>query len=72
MNGDEERIEIGADVVGADGEKLGSVAYVVVHPPDMRLADIVVSTGAILGRDVVVPIGTVERIADGKVYLSIS
>jgi uncharacterized protein YrrD len=66
-----ERIEIGADVIGGDGNKLGSVAYVVVHPPELHLTDLVVSTGSILGRDIVVPVDVVDRIAAGKVYLSV-
>jgi uncharacterized protein YrrD len=65
------RIDIGADVIGKDGEKLGSVAYVVVQPPEMHVRDIVVGTGAVLGRDVVVPVSNVSRIDAGKVYLSI-
>jgi sporulation protein YlmC with PRC-barrel domain len=64
-------MEIGADVVGSAGESLGSVAYVVVRPPEMHLTDIVVSTGSILGRDVVVPIDKVERVEAGKVFLSL-
>ena len=59
----EERIDIGADVLTVDGEKVGSVVYVVVQPETMRLTDIVVSTGAILGRDVVVPIDAVTSSA---------
>ena len=66
-----QRIEIGADVIGRDGNKLGSVAYVVVQPPQLHLTDIVVATGTLLGRDIVVPVDAVERIADGKVYLSV-
>jgi sporulation protein YlmC with PRC-barrel domain len=69
--GTEEQIDIGADVVGSDGENLGSVAYVVVRPPEMHLTDIVVSTGTILGRDVVVPIDKVARVEGEKVYLSL-
>jgi sporulation protein YlmC with PRC-barrel domain len=69
--GKEEQIDIGADVVGSDGDGLGSVAYVVVRPPELHLTDIVVSTGSILGRDVVVPIDQVERVEGGKVYLSL-
>lgn len=67
----DQRIDIGADVIGRDGNKIGTVAYVVVQPPQMHVADFVVSTGAIIGRDVVVPMDSVERVADGKVYLSI-
>lgn len=66
MSSQEERIAPGADVLGAGGEKIGSVAYVVVHPPEMHVTDYVVSTG-FLGRDVVVPTDRVSSIAGGKV-----
>lgn len=66
----QERIDTGEDVIGTDGEKLGSVAYVVVRPPQMHVTDIVVSTGEILGRDIVVPIDAVQSAAGGKVNLS--
>ncbi len=69
-NQGQERIDTGEDVIGSDGAKLGSVAYVVVHPPRMNVTDLVVSTGAILGRDIVVPIDAVQSIANGKVQLS--
>lgn len=67
----EEHIRIGADVISSAGDKVGSVAYVVVHPPEMHVTDIVVSTGAILGRDVLVAVDKVNRIADGQIHLSI-
>lgn len=67
----EKNIDIGADVVGADGKKLGKVAYVVVKPPEMQLTDIVVDTGLILGREVVVPVGVIRDVEGGKVQLSI-
>lgn len=66
-----ERIDIGADVIGSTGDKVGTVGYVVVQPPEMHVTDIVVSTGAILGRDVVVPVDKIEEVADGKVHLTI-
>ena len=50
--GTETPIDIGADVIGSDGKKVGTVTYVVVQPAEMRITDIVVSTGAILGRDI--------------------
>jgi sporulation protein YlmC with PRC-barrel domain len=67
----EEPINPGADVIGSDGEKVGSVAYVVVNPSSMHIEDIVVSTGAILGRDVVVSTDKIERIADNGIYLTL-
>jgi uncharacterized protein YrrD len=68
----EKRVDIGADVMGSDGEKIGTVAYVVVHPNDMHVAEVVVSTGAVLGRDVVIPVDVIDRVADGGVYLSVA
>lgn len=68
---EEERIDIGADVHSNDGDKVGTVSYVIVRPPEMHVDDIVVSTGALFGRDVVVPVSSVERIEDSAVYLSI-
>jgi sporulation protein YlmC with PRC-barrel domain len=64
-------IDIGADVIGSDGKKVGTVAYVVVPPAEMRITDIVVRTGAILYREVVVPVPLVRDVQNGKVYLSI-
>lgn len=70
MTTHDERLAPGADVFGAGGEKIGTVAYVVVHPPEMHVTDYVVSTG-FLGRDVVVPSDHVDRVAGGKLYLSL-
>ena len=67
----EDRITGGEDVLDNAGSKVGTVAYVVVKPPEMHLTDIVVSTGALLGRDIVVPMEKVQGMADGKVHLSI-
>jgi sporulation protein YlmC with PRC-barrel domain len=62
----DERIAPGGDVLGADGEKIGTVAYVVVHPPEMHVTDYVVSTG-FLGRDIIVPVDRVKKVEGGKV-----
>src|SRR5256714_10043264 len=69
--GTEERMDIGDDVIGSEGKKVGTVAYVVVRPPEMRITDIVASIGAILGREVVVPVHLIQDVKNGKVYLSI-
>jgi len=66
-----ERIDPGDDVVGTGGQKLGTVAYVVARPPEMKVTDIVVSTGALLGRDIVVPVDHVSGVADHQVRLDI-
>src|SRR6516164_3983972 len=66
----DERLAPGADVFAGNGEKVGTIAYVVVHPPEMHVTDYVVSTG-FLGRDVVVPVDRVQRVAGGKLYISL-
>jgi uncharacterized protein YrrD len=65
------QIDIGADVIGRDGKKLGTVAYVVVQPPEMHITDIVVRTSAVLGREVVVPVNLIQDVENGKVSLTI-
>lgn len=67
----EDRITGGEVVLDSDGNKVGKVAYVVVKPPELHLTDIVVSTGALLGRDIVVPMDKIQGMADGKVHLAI-
>ena len=63
-------IDVGADVVSSEGEKVGTVSYLVVRPPRYVITDIVVSTG-FLGRDLVVPIDHVVETASGVVHLNI-
>jgi sporulation protein YlmC with PRC-barrel domain len=43
----------------------------VVPPAEMRITDIVVRTGGILYREVVVPVPLIRDVKNGKVYLSI-
>lgn len=64
-------IDIDADVLDSEREKVGTVAYVVVRPSDRRITDIVVRTGILLGREIVVPTDLIHDVRDGKVYLLI-
>ncbi|MGH2449300.1 MAG: DUF2171 domain-containing protein [Chloroflexota bacterium] len=66
-----ERIDPGNDVLGSKGDKLGTVAYVVTKPPKMEVTDLVVSTGDLLGRDVIVPIDKVTSVSNSKVHISL-
>jgi sporulation protein YlmC with PRC-barrel domain len=63
-------IDVGAEVVSSEGEKVGTVSYLVVRPPRYVITDIVVSTG-FLGRDLVVPIDHVVETSAGVVHLNI-
>lgn len=64
-------IDVGSDVVARDGTHLGTVGYIVVRPPHFEMTDIVVTTGQLLGRDIVVPIDHVSDVQDGTVKLTI-
>lgn len=66
------QIEIGADVIDSAWEKVGTVGYVIVRPADMRITDLVVRTGVILGREIVIPVDVIHDVRDGKVYLEIT
>jgi uncharacterized protein YrrD len=66
-----EHLDIGSDVLGSDGEKVGSVAYLVIDPTDLHLTDLVVNTGALLGRDVLVPVDVVGSITPDGVQLTV-
>ncbi len=63
---------IGAEVMARDGEPLGSVAYVVVQPPRLHVTNLVVSTGSLLGRDIVVPVDAVEQADEQRVHLALT
>lgn len=68
----DETISIGSEVIGKDGNKLGSVDFVVVRPDTYEVTDLVVGTGWLLGRDILVPIAEVEGVRNGKVQLSLN
>jgi uncharacterized protein YrrD len=63
-------IDVGAEVVSSEGEKVGTVSYLVVRPPHYVMTDIVVSTG-FLGRDLVVPIDRMAGSQEGAVHLTL-
>jgi sporulation protein YlmC with PRC-barrel domain len=55
------RLDLDAKVRARDGEEIGSVDRAIVNPQTNEVTDIVVRTGAIFGRDIVVPREDVER-----------
>jgi hypothetical protein len=63
-------IERGWQVVGADGEELGTVENVEGDPDSDIFSGLVVSTG-LLGRRVDVPAERVRRIFEGRVELDL-
>ena len=55
------RVDLDAKVRARDGEDIGNVDRAIVDPRTNEVTHIVVSTGAIFGRDIVVPREDVER-----------
>lgn len=72
MTDREQRIDIGADVIGSNEKKVGTVDYIVVLPPRMHITDLVVNTGGLERRTIVVPVEKVSTVKDDRVYLSIN
>jgi sporulation protein YlmC with PRC-barrel domain len=57
------RIDLDARVVSSDGKELGSVQRAVFDPQRQEVTQLVISTGGLLGRDVLVPI---EQVAGAR------
>jgi sporulation protein YlmC with PRC-barrel domain len=55
------RLDLDAKVRARDGEEIGSVDRAIVDPRTNEVTDIVVRTGTIFGRDIVVPREDLER-----------
>jgi sporulation protein YlmC with PRC-barrel domain len=55
------RMELDAKVRASDGEDIGHIDRAVVDPQTNEVTDIVVRTGAIFGRDILVPREDIER-----------
>jgi sporulation protein YlmC with PRC-barrel domain len=55
------RVDLDAKVRARDGEEIGSVDRAIVDPQTNEVTHIVVGTGAIFGRDIVVPREDIER-----------
>jgi sporulation protein YlmC with PRC-barrel domain len=55
------RIELDAKVRASDGEDIGNIDRAVVDPQTNEVTDIVVRTGTIFGRDILVPRQEIER-----------
>ncbi len=55
------RLELDAKVRASDGEDIGHIDRAVVDPRTNEVTDIVVRTGAVFGRDILVPRQEIER-----------
>jgi uncharacterized protein YrrD len=65
-------IDLGADILGRDGEKLGVVDSLVVDPTTGEMHSIVVRKGLLFPTDRILPVNVIERIDDDGVRVRIS
>lgn len=64
--------QFGAEVRRPDGGKLGELRRVIYDPDTAQLVSLVVTHTSVDGREVVVPIGTVNSADDGAVALAVT
>lgn len=62
---------IGAPVLLRDGDKIGEVKHVIVDPDTREVVEMVVGESGLLGREVLVPIGAVDRAEEDGVRLEL-
>jgi uncharacterized protein YrrD len=65
-------IELGADIISSDGEKLGVVDSLVLDPSSGTIQSVVVRSGFFFPTDRILPAGMVESIDDDGVRLNAS
>jgi sporulation protein YlmC with PRC-barrel domain len=61
----------GSDVLGRDGEKVGTVRELAFDPANSKLTGLVVHKGLLLGKDTELPVSLIDSIDDGVVYLKV-
>ncbi|GIU84538.1 MAG: hypothetical protein KatS3mg008_1313 [Acidimicrobiales bacterium] len=70
---DEVAFHRGAEVVSADGERLGLVDEFLVHPSDGSVTHVILRKGHVFRKaDVVIPISSVEKFEEDKVRLGLT
>ncbi|MEI2617827.1 MAG: PRC-barrel domain-containing protein [Thermomicrobiales bacterium] len=65
-------IELGADIIGSDGAKLGVVDSIVIDPTGGEERAIIVRRGWFFPTDKIVPIDLVDHVDHGKVHVRLS
>jgi uncharacterized protein YrrD len=61
----------GADVIGSNGEKVGSVARVLTDPVSNRITHFVISRGWLFTEEKLVPVNWVSDVAENEVRLAV-
>ncbi|HEX9616127.1 MAG TPA: PRC-barrel domain-containing protein [Anaerolineales bacterium] len=61
----------GADVVSADGEKVGDVSRVIVDPDTDRITHFLISEGLFFKEKKLIPVHWVSEVVENEVRLSV-
>jgi sporulation protein YlmC with PRC-barrel domain len=61
----------GSDVLGRDGEKVGTVSELTFDPADNQLTGLVVHKGLFKGEEWELPVSEIDSVDDGVVYLKV-
>lgn len=61
----------GSDVLGRDGEKVGTVHELTFDPTTSELTGLVVHKGLFKGEDTELPVSEIDSVDDGVVYLNV-
>ncbi len=64
-------LQQGDDVISSDGEHVGDVERLFTEPIDERVTHLLISEGLIFKEKKLVPITWVNRVAEGRVYLTV-
>ena len=65
-------IQLGSDIIGSDGEKLGVVDSLVVEPEDGTIRSVIVRKGLFFPTDKILPISSVKRVDDERVEVNLT
>src|SRR5687767_829921 len=65
-------IQLGSDIIGSDGEKLGVVDSLVVEPDNGTIRSVIVRKGFFFPTDKVLPISSVTRVNEERVEVNLT
>ncbi len=64
-------IKEGSEVVGRDGEKVGTVHELTFNPSNSELTGLVVHKGLLFGKDTALPASMIDSVEDGVIHLKV-
>ena len=72
LKGSLESLKEGMEVVSLDGEKIGKVKEIFLHPTEGRITHILAADGVLIRSEVLIPAAWIENISDAKIRLYVN